>query len=313
MNNNKYSDDSIFLGGEDGAGEQSHYHRYSDGEYNSSRSRGDYNGSSHSGGSHGGSGSSHSHHSHHSSKKKSFDFSRITSVFEGSSLRHMINIIIHGPAGRVLIYLFIVFLVVFILPRFSCFSHVIDVDGNTASTSDAVNVNGYFIEVGAENENVVKLQKSLYKLKYLGFDDISGTFDTTTLTAMNNFMGNTEQKETGCSYDVYEAILNKAEGKAAPAAPAPTSTAQTGNNEGTEQTSTTTQAPSSVKMVRVTAASTRIRREPIAGSFAYYLLVKGDEFKYISETTDASGNRWYKIEYNAEVSGWVIASDVELF
>ena len=300
MSNNQHSDDSIFIGDDLDLGEDG-FSREQARSYTS--------------------GSSQTHHHHHHSeggshrsqpeRQPKLGLAKLKAIFEDSSLGSMMYFIAKGPVGKLLVFMLVVFITVFILPRFSVFSHVIDTEANVVSTADATNVNGNFIEIGAENESVVKLQKALYTLKYLGFDQINGTFDTASLNALNNYLGAVDNKETGCSYEVYEKILNQAEGISPPAPTA--NTAPTAGGEDSPEQTEPQPEQSGVKMVRVTAATTRIRRDPVAGSFAYYLLVKGDEFKYLSETTDASGNLWYKMEYNNEVSGWAIASDLEVF
>lgn len=178
----------------------------------------------------------------------------------------------------------------FILPKFGIFSHKVNVD-------DANNI---YMSIGDQNADVTTLQKNLCKLEYLTFDDISGEFDEKTLSALNKFLTDNQKETTdSCTLDSFNFVNYTIAYNATTTAPTTT-----------VPTTTTTTAPT-ITSIRITAASTKLRRAAQEDSLALFLLLSGATYQYIEQATDAQGNLWYKVVYSPDCNGWVNAKDAE--
>lgn len=206
----------------------------------------------------------------------------------------------NGRASEIVIPLIILFIFAFVfvivLPRLSFFSHVIDVD------QDADSITAGYMDVGDESTRVTELQKNLYKLNSLAFENITGRFDDVTLKALNNVLAaNGKEAVEGCSNESFDFVAGLVTG---------TST-NTGEIVGGDVTTTTTTAAPVIKQIKVTAASTKLRQHARENSLPLFLLIKEDTYDYIEQETDAGGNVWYKVVYSPECNGWVNAKDAE--
>jgi len=206
----------------------------------------------------------------------------------------------NGRTSEIIVPLIILFIFAFIfvivLPRLSFFSHVIEVDQNADS------ITAGYMDVGDESMRVTELQKNLYKLNSLAFENITGKFDDATLTALNNVLtANGREAVEGCSNECYDFVNGLLTG------------ASTNNGEIPDPnvSATTTTAAPVIKQIKVTAASTKLRQHARENSLPLFLLIKDDTYDYIEQETDAGGNVWYKVVYSPECNGWVNAKDAE--
>lgn len=203
----------------------------------------------------------------------------------------------HGRSELIIplavLFVFVLAFVV-VLPRLTVFSHVVEIDPNGAyaSASD--------ISIGEENAQVTTLQKNLFVLKYLAFEDISGEFDSTTLEALNRALtSNGKETVANCTDETFNFIAGLVNGDSTVSA------------EIVPPATTTTTAAPVIKQIKVTAASTKLRQHARENSLPLFLLIKGDTYDYVEQETDAGGNLWYKVVYSPECNGWVNAKDAE--
>lgn len=195
------------------------------------------------------------------------------------------------------ILLIFAFIFVIVLPRLSFFSHVIEVD------QDAASITAGYMDVGDESIRVTELQKNLYKLNSLAFENITGRFDDTTLKALNNVLAaNGKEPAEGCSNECFDFVAGLVLGG---------NGSTNAGDVGADVTTTTTTAAPVIKQIKVTAASTKLRQHARENSLPLFLLIKDDTYDYIEQSTDAGGNLWYKVVYSPECNGWVNAKDAE--
>lgn len=113
-----------------------------------------------------------------------------------------------GMIPSLVILLIFIGVFVFVLPKLDAFNHVIKPDVLT-SGSDIPN----YIRQGMSGEEVLSLQKALYKLGVFTVDDITGIYDTKSSEAVNKILRDNSMETGGnCSLRAYRMILDMSNG-----------------------------------------------------------------------------------------------------
>lgn len=210
-----------------------------------------------------------------------------------------------------------VVIVAFILPTQPVFSHEIEIDENYSSPVYTVAEKNEYIAKGSSGEKVTLLQKALYELGELTYDDINGKFDEATLQAVNGVLADNamEAESNSCSDESYKFILNLAENSKATTQPT-----ETPNNTESDPITDTETDPAEgdkTKMIRITTEITKVRREPKQSGTALFNANMYEEYKIIEEAVDEQGRNWYRIIFYYTgtnwVYGWINGDDAAVF